>query len=211
MNRIAPRAISRAACAAAKPRLGASAVPRRFNSSHAGEEAKKGSDVPWAIGSLVVFGSAFVYLTSPASKTHNEHGHVTGAKKPTNHGPGSSRNDDKAGDDAIWRQEGGDADVNQQTEIPEAHLANDAPEGNKHLAQHSMSKADSAPAQKSPSGRDSSNETSGIENSNFQSGLKHSKDGDHVSDPKRVVAASNAAKQEKKAAKESQQEGESDE
>lgn len=50
-----------------------------------------------------------------------------------------------------------------------------------------------------------------------QSGLKHAKDGDPVSDPKRVVAAANAAKQEKKAAKEGEkgelpdEEGEGDE
>lgn len=100
-------------------------------SSYACVRHKKGSDVPWAIGSLLFFGSAFVYLTSPASKTHNEHGQITGAKKPTNHGPGSSSSDDKARPDAIWRQEGVDTDVNEHTETLEAHLANDAPEGNK--------------------------------------------------------------------------------
>lgn len=44
----------------------------------------------------------------------------------------------------------------------------------------------------------------------LQSGVKHSKDGEHVSDPKRVVAAANAAKQDKKAGQEELEENAKD-
>ncbi|PWN26374.1 hypothetical protein BDZ90DRAFT_275473 [Jaminaea rosea] len=201
------------------PRFSSSSSSSSGAASSAAETAKKfipSSDAPWAISSALIFGSLFIYATSPSSKTHNEHGHITGAAhKPAQHGAGSSASDDKTGDDAVWKLEGGGEEKHEQTRTPEEADGEDEPEGNKHLADHAASKE--APEQKSPAGRDPSNETSGKENSNFQSGLKHAKDGDPVSDPKRVVAAANAAKQEKKAAKEGEkgelpeEEGEGDE
>lgn len=86
-------------------------APRRLNStvstsgsSHAGKPHggdPKSSDLPWAIGSAVVFGSALIYVTSPSS-THNEHGQVD-PHKPKGHGEaGRSRSDDKTGKNAVW-------------------------------------------------------------------------------------------------------------
>lgn len=92
------------------PVVAGSRIASRANStssSHHGEH-KKTSDLPWAISSALFFGSAFIYLTSPASKTHNEHGHVTGAKEPKNHGTGTARTDDRTGDDAVWKQAEGE-------------------------------------------------------------------------------------------------------
>ncbi|KAG7088117.1 hypothetical protein E1B28_012142 [Marasmius oreades] len=45
---------------------------RRGMSSSAGE-TKKGSDLPWIIGSAVVFGPAFLYLASPSSRRSAPH------------------------------------------------------------------------------------------------------------------------------------------
>lgn len=106
----------------------------RFNSSSSSSSsshsAVQKSDAPWAIASAVVFGSLFVYATSPASKTHNEHGHVTGGKKPAQHGAGSAASDDKTGDDAVWKLEGGGEEKQEQTVDPD-ETGEDAPEGNK--------------------------------------------------------------------------------
>lgn len=139
----------------------ASSNPHSSNASQV-----KSSDTPWAIASAVVFGSLFVYLTSPASKTHNEHGHITGGKSPTTHGPGSSRSDDKTGDEAVWKQEDGHEASEHQYE---AEHDEETPEGDKHL-KASRNPDKGAHSQKSPSAkeRDESNSTSGIQNSNFK-------------------------------------------
>lgn len=103
-------------------------------------------------------------MTSPVSKTHNEHGHVTGAKTPSSHGPGSSRSDDKTGDDAVWKQEDHDGTVEE-----EAAPEEDAPAGDKHL--HHNTQRGTPEMQKTPrdhKDRDPSNTTVGIENSNFK-------------------------------------------
>ncbi|CAO1632362.1 unnamed protein product [Sympodiomycopsis kandeliae] len=163
--------------------------------SHAGKKYggdPKSSDVPWIIGSTLFFGSAFIYVTSPSSKTHNEHGQVTGAKAPSTHGTGSSRVDDKTGDEAVWKQEDHDGSV-EEDEVP----ADDAPEGDKHL-HHNTNRA-TPDQQKSPANRDPSSSTYGIENSNFKHGIAASKDGDHVSDPKKVVAQATSDKQARRA------------
>lgn len=153
------------------PRLASGPVLARANSSSStsSHAAHASSDTPWALTSAVVFGSLFFYLTSPASKTHNEHGHITGGHSPTTHGAGASVTDDKTGDDAVWKQ-----DDEESARAHAEHVENegklthaeDAPAGDKHIAQNSRT----APAdqQKSPTNRDPSNSTVGIENSNFQ-------------------------------------------
>lgn len=59
-------------------------MPRRMASSstQAAQQTVK-SDAPWAIASLLVFGSLFVYVTSPPSKgsAHGGHGDSHGAHK----------------------------------------------------------------------------------------------------------------------------------
>lgn len=57
----------------------------------ASEQAK--SDAPWAIGSLVVFGSMFVYLTAPP-KGGKKHGHES-----SSHGHESSSEEEDSGDE----------------------------------------------------------------------------------------------------------------
>lgn len=163
----ATRPLARRAGAAASPRFAlrrASSTVSTSGSSHAGKKYggdPKSSDAPWIIGSTLFFGGAFLYVTSPASKTHNEHGHITGAKTPSEHGTGSSRVDDKTGDEAVWKQEDHDGSH-------EEHVApdDDAPEGDKHL--HHNTQRGSADQQKSPKIADRSNTTAGIENSNFK-------------------------------------------
>ncbi|EEB94319.1 hypothetical protein MPER_06883 [Moniliophthora perniciosa FA553] len=84
-----------------------SAVRPAFRAQHAGrrgmsstaQEAKKGSDLPWIIGSAVVFGPArslsahlqFLYLASPSSRKtaphvahdkHDKHGHESQSHAP---------------------------------------------------------------------------------------------------------------------------------
>jgi hypothetical protein len=224
-------ALRRGALAARAPRL---AVRNASSNPHSGNAGQvKSSDTPWAIASAVVFGSLFVYLTSPASKTHNEHGHITGGKSPTTHGTGSSRSDDKTGDEAVWKQEDGHEASEHQYEVEHDE---DTPEGDKHL-KASRNPDKGAHSQKSPSAkeRDQSNSTSGIENSNFkvswgndepssssslpvhlltrlpyipspsQHGIAASKDGEHISNPKEVVAKAQSDRQDKKADKETQQ------
>ncbi|PWN21165.1 hypothetical protein BCV69DRAFT_282658 [Microstroma glucosiphilum] len=193
-------ALRRGALAARAPRL---AVRNASSNPHSGNAGQvKSSDTPWAIASAVVFGSLFVYLTSPASKTHNEHGHITGGKAPTTHGTGSSRSDDKTGDEAVWKQEDGHEAGEHQYE---AEHDEDTPEGDKHL-KASRNPDKGAHDQKSPSAkeRDESNSTSGIQNSNFKHGIAASKDGEHISNPKEVVAKAQADRQDKKADKETQ-------
>ncbi|KAK7028131.1 hypothetical protein VNI00_014946 [Paramarasmius palmivorus] len=64
----------------ARPAFRAQHAGRRGMSSTA-HEVKKGSDMPWIIGSAVVFGPAFLYLVSPGSrktaphKPHGKHDH----------------------------------------------------------------------------------------------------------------------------------------
>lgn len=60
-----------------------SSTPRRFASASETPNdpapvAKK-SDAPWAIGSILIFGSLFIYLTAPGKKdAHGHDGHAHG-------------------------------------------------------------------------------------------------------------------------------------
>ncbi len=197
------RASSRAAPAApAKQAIARQSLvnaPRRrgyassSSESSSASPASGGSDSIWAISSLLVFGGLFVYLTSPSGKGKAK-GH-----QPTPH----KKDDDFNTDDEALHN------------LRKTEDHSDSPlEGNKALAERAHAPdSEGAPQQKTtkevPTRHD---------NTTFQKGVAAAKDGDHISDPKKVVAAANAekldkanAKQEKKEAKDSQEEEKNDE
>ncbi|KAJ4482332.1 hypothetical protein J3R30DRAFT_3699772 [Lentinula aciculospora] len=97
---------------------------RRAMSSTA-EAVKKNSDMPWIIGSAVVFGPAFLYLVSPASRKsaphHDSHGKH---EKKRDHEPMSMKDDEGTEVDVSGSVEKAEAD-----DVPKADSADkDKPE-----------------------------------------------------------------------------------
>ncbi|KAF9262907.1 hypothetical protein L218DRAFT_959739 [Marasmius fiardii PR-910] len=90
---------------------------RRGMSSSAGGEGKKGSDLPWIIGSAVAFGPAFLYLASPSSRRSAPHV-PHGDKHSQSHAPLPMKDD-----------EGKEADVSgsiaqaEKDDVPQADAA----------------------------------------------------------------------------------------
>lgn len=131
LGRTAARATAPRPPRMAAPRLALGPVAARGYASSteaAAQQAK--SDAPWAITSLLVFGSMFIYLTAPP-KGGKKHGH--GHDSHDSHG--------KAGEDAE-EGEGGDGDEEESksgamsdedyelVDKVEGKPADDAPAGN---------------------------------------------------------------------------------
>lgn len=166
-----------------------SAVPAgaRFASSSSGSSLPGGSDSLWAISSVVVFGALFVYLTSPDSKGHAK-GH-----QPTPH----KKTEDFPTDDEELHA------LRKTEDQSDHHL-----EGNKLIASRAHAPdSDAAPTQKK-----TKDTVVKADDTTFKHGVAAAKDGDHISDPKKVVAAAQSARQEreakKRASKGEKQEGE---
>ncbi|KAJ3856485.1 hypothetical protein EV368DRAFT_71608 [Lentinula lateritia] len=83
---------------------------RRAMSSSTVEAAKKSSDMPWIIGSAILFGPAFLYLVSPASRKSAPHhdSHGKHEKKGQEHEPVLVKDD-----------EGTEADVSESLQKAE--------------------------------------------------------------------------------------------
>lgn len=139
----------------------------------AAEKLNAGNDSIWAISSVLVFGALFVYLTSPTGKGHAK-GHA-----PTPH----KKDEDFPTNDEAF--EG----LQKTEDHRDSHLA-----GNKALAERAHAPdSEGAPTQK----KTKDAPTPRHDNTTFQHGVAAAKDGDHVSDPKKVVAAAASAKQDK--------------
>lgn len=88
-------------------------VARRMASTTSGPTAK--SDAPWAIGSAVIFGSLFVYLTSPSKDGHGHHekSHEKPAKKEAEAEP-ETESDSGSQEDAESNSGEGDKEQSEE-------------------------------------------------------------------------------------------------
>lgn len=151
------------------------------------------SDMPWAVASVVVFGSLFVYVTAPGKKV--SHGHDDHGKHEE-----SADEDDGEEPEPQEPQELPNGDVEHPegfVEVKRQDLRHDAPEGDKHIDSRSVSDEHAFDKQ-SKTKRDP---PLPHDNTTFQHGLAASKDGNHISDPKKVVASAKTQKEEKAKAK----------
>ncbi|KAF5389198.1 hypothetical protein D9757_003388 [Collybiopsis confluens] len=151
VNDGAPRQLFAASLRAAL-RSSRSNASRRTMSSTA-ESVKKSSDLPWLIGSAVVFGPAFLYLVSPASRKsaphhdshHDSKGHV--AEESKLHDPITMKD-----------SEGSPADVADSVhkaeaeDVPKADSAENEAQKNPQAASSEEAKKDQDPVPKDPAG-----------------------------------------------------------
>ena len=176
--------VLRAASARPQPSSTSPLFPRR-NASSSSSSGTSSSEAPnpikavtssndslWAISSVLVFGALFVYLTSPTGKGHAK-GHA-----PTPH----KKDDDFPTHDEAFEN------LQKTEDQSDSHLA-----GNKALAE----RAHAPDSQGAPTQKKTKDAPTKSDNTTFQHGVAAAKDGDHISDPKKVVAAAAAAKQDK--------------
>ncbi|KIS68616.1 uncharacterized protein UMAG_03192 [Mycosarcoma maydis] len=189
------RSISRSARPLARsvagPSIGRLSV-RRYATNPPGPVASK-SDAPWAIASVITFGGLFVYFTAPGAKK-DDHAH-------------SAKHDDAEHDDDVDEPEAPKEPVELPdgsiehpegfVEVKRPELRHDAPEGDKHLDSKKLSD-EHAHEKQSKAKRETSLPS---DDTTFKHGVAAAKDGDPVSDPKKVVAAAQTAKQDKAQAK----------
>ncbi|KAJ3986836.1 hypothetical protein F5890DRAFT_1551898 [Lentinula detonsa] len=121
---------------------------RRAMSSTA-EAVKKSSDMPWIIGSAVVFGPAFLYLVSPASRKSAPHHDSHGKHEKKGHEEPMPMKDD----------EGTETDVSESVSKAEAEDVPKADSADKEESQGEPAqtpaeeaKKDPEPAPKDPAG-----------------------------------------------------------
>ncbi|CBQ73587.1 conserved hypothetical protein [Sporisorium reilianum SRZ2] len=188
------RSISRSARplarSAAGPTLARLSV-RRYATNPPGPVASK-SDAPWAIASVLTFGGLFVYLTAPGAKKDDHHGakHDEPEQEEDEEEPEAPKEPVELPDGSIEHPEG-------FVEVKRPDLRHDAPEGDKHLDskkipdEHAYDKQSKVKREPSLPADDTT----------FKHGVAAAKDGNPVSDPKKVVAAAHTAKQEKAQAK----------
>lgn len=184
------RPLARSTAASSLARLPA----RRYASSSPLPLPPK-SDAPWAIASVLTFGGLFVYLTAPGAKGDDHHGH--GAKHDAEE---EHDDEEEAESEPKEPQELPDGSIEHPegfVEVKRPEMRHDAPEGDKHLDskkiadEHAFEKQAKVKRERSLPADDTT----------FKHGVAAAKDGNHVSDPKSVVAAAKTAKEEKAKAK----------
>ncbi|EPQ25859.1 uncharacterized protein PFL1_06534 [Pseudozyma flocculosa PF-1] len=185
--------------AAASTALGRAAARRSYASGSA-SEVRTGGDTPWAIASVLGFGGLFLYLTAPGSKTDSRsHPHGQGDHIDANDAEGEQQ-EDEADAEPQQPKELPDGSIEHPegfVEIKRPEMRDDAPAGDKHLGSRSIPdehafEKESKVKREAPLPHD---------DTTFKHGVAAAKDGNPVSDPKKVVAAAKTAKQEKFAAK----------
>ncbi|KAJ3876682.1 hypothetical protein F5051DRAFT_410845 [Lentinula edodes] len=114
---------------------------RRAMSSSTVEAAKKSSDMPWIIGSAILFGPAFLYLVSPASRKSAPHhdSHGKHEKKTQEHEAVQAKDD-----------EGTEADVSESLQKAEAEDVPKADSADKEKTSEEPSQTPTEEAQKEP-------------------------------------------------------------
>ncbi|EST05060.1 hypothetical protein PSEUBRA_005868 [Kalmanozyma brasiliensis GHG001] len=178
---------------AAGPSLARLAV-RRYATNPPGPVASK-SDAPWAIASVITFGGLFVYLTAPGAKK-DDHGHH-GSKHDEAHDEEEDDSEPEAPKEPVELPDGSIEHPEGFVEVKRPEVRHDAPEGDKHLHSQKISDEDAHEKQKNVK-----RETAlPKDDTTFKHGVAAAKDGNPISDPKKVVAAAKTAKQEKAQAK----------
>ncbi|TKY84772.1 hypothetical protein EX895_005852 [Sporisorium graminicola] len=187
------RSISRSARPLARSAAGPSLARlsvRRYATNPPGPVATK-SDAPWAIASVLTFGGAFVYLTAPGAKKDDHHGAKHDEpEQEDEEEPEAPKEPVELPDGSIEHPEG-------FVEVKRPDLRHDAPDGDKHLDskkiadEHAYDKQSKVKREPSLPADDTT----------FKHGVAAAKDGNHVSDPKKVVAAAHTDKQDKAQAK----------
>ncbi|KAJ9479650.1 hypothetical protein PHBOTO_003155 [Pseudozyma hubeiensis] len=175
----------------AGPSVGRLSV-RRYAANPPGPVTSK-SDAPWAIASVITFGGLFVYLTAPGAKKDD---HAHGAK----HDEAEQDADDdepEAPKEPVELPDGNIEHPEGFVEVKRPDMREDAPEGDKHLDSKKISD-EHAHEKQSKVKREPSLPH---DDTTFKHGVAAAKDGNPVSDPKKVVAAAHTAKQEKAQAK----------
>ncbi|KAN0059813.1 hypothetical protein ACQY0O_008387 [Thecaphora frezii] len=180
--------IARQSLRAARPlaRLAARPTARRSYASAPSQPHATGSDTPWAIASALGFGGLFLYLTAPGPKSDSRTDHNA------RHGADNRLDEPKQlPDGSIEHPEG-------FVEVKRPVIRDDAPAGDKHLDSISLSDDHAYEKELNKPKRTPSLPH---DNTTFQHGLAAAKDGNPISDPKKVVAAAHAEKEEKANAK----------
>ncbi|KAE8209837.1 hypothetical protein CF319_g5145 [Tilletia indica] len=162
------------------------AAPRRSISSAPSVSDPKitsklpqGNDAIWAISSVVVFGSMFFYLTSPPK--HGSHGSHGDHKQSSSAKPAVSPEEAEESD--------GESDVDfVVVDEPQLHVQTAGGDALKERQTDDHGKQASANNKSAP--LPNRGET-------FAQGIAASKDGNHISDPKAVVAKAHEEKKEK--------------
>lgn len=197
------RSISRSAVPLVRSTAGPSLARvsvRRYATNPPGPVATK-SDAPWAIASVLTFGGLFVYLTAPGAE---KDAHAHSAKHDEAEG-GADESEPDEPKEPVELPDGSIEHPEGFVEVKRPEMRQDAPEGDKHLDSKKVSDEHAHDLQSKvkrepPLPKD---------DTTFKHGVAASKDGNPVSDPKAVVGAAHAAKQEKAEAKSSAAAGES--
>ncbi|CDR88400.1 uncharacterized protein SPSC_04227 [Sporisorium scitamineum] len=188
---------------AAGPSLARASV-RRYATNPPSPVATK-SDAPWAIASVLTFGGLFVYLTAPGAKKDDHHGakHDEPEQEPEE----EQEQELEAPKEPVELPDGSIEHPEGFVEVKRPDMRHDAPDGDKHLDSKKIPD-DHAYDKQSKVKREPSLPA---DDTTFKHGVAAAKDGNPVSDPKKVVAAAHTAKQEKAQAKSADAEASSDE
>lgn len=149
------------------------------------------SDLPWAVTSALVFGGLFIYVTSPSKG--DSHGHDSHGSKHAEHEEDSADDEEPEAREPVEHPNGNIEHPEGFVEVKRPDMRDDAPEGDKHIDSRSVSdehafEKQSKTKREPPAPHD---------NTTFQHGLAASKDGNPISDPKKVVASAKTHKEEK--------------
>ncbi|UZJ53005.1 hypothetical protein CBS101457_002325 [Exobasidium rhododendri] len=157
------------------------------------------SDAPWAIGSVVVFGSMFVYVTSPPKGGKKGHGHDDSHKEKSE---SSSEDDDDSGDESEATEDDGE-EITKYDNVKKIQdkPGDSGPKGGQALGERSLTAEEGAHKQKTSK---SASDLGKPDDITFKTGVAASKEGhgkgenSHISDPKKVVADAHAKRQSNK-------------
>lgn len=196
--------IARSIARSARPLARSAAGPsfarlsvRKYATNPPGPVVEK-SDAPWAIASVLTFGGLFVYFTAPGAK---KDAHAHGAKHEDADAEAEASDDEESEPEApkepVELPDGSIEHPEGFVEVKRPEIRHDAPEGDKHLESQRLPDEHAYDKQKQVKRE----RALPVDDTTFKHGVAAAKDGNHVSDPKAVVAAAHTAKQEKAQAK----------
>ncbi|KAK7469010.1 hypothetical protein VKT23_003506 [Stygiomarasmius scandens] len=156
----APRQLFSSLRATARPARGFNnafrGASRRGMSSSAESTTKKSSDMPWIIGSALVFAPAFLYLVSPASRKTAPHAqHHDKHEKHEEHAPVTMKDDEGKEADVTESMKKAESEDVPKAEQPASEEKKDSKEEQpkqKVAADPSEAKKDHEPVPKDPAG-----------------------------------------------------------
>ncbi|SNX85045.1 uncharacterized protein MEPE_03754 [Melanopsichium pennsylvanicum] len=168
---------------------------RKYATNSPGPVAAK-SDAPWAIASVLTFGGLFVYFTAPGAK-EDDHAHHGSKHDEEEADAEEEQSEPQTPKEPVELPDGSIEHPEGFVEVKRPEMRHDAPEGDKHLESQRLPDEHAYEKQKGVKRE----RALPADDTTFKHGVAAAKDGNHVSDPKSVVAAAHTAKQEKAQAK----------